>query len=124
MNWKSQPTIQALVTFRAATEGGRRTPPHNSSEYRPHIVVGDPAQKLALLGPDNRTVVEDYLGVCFDGDGSPLDFGRAHDLRLRLIYFPQVDYSALVPGATFTIREGGTIVGSGIVRAYEPPVVV
>lgn len=34
---------------------------------------------------------------------------------IRLMYHPQVDCNSLVVGATFTVREGGRIVGHGVV---------
>jgi hypothetical protein len=32
------------------------------------------------------------------------------------MYWPNVSYDSLVPGATFTVREGPHIVGFGIVK--------
>ena len=34
-------------------------------------------------------------------------------VTLELMYHPRVCYSDVVPGATFTIREGGRVVGYG-----------
>ena len=39
--------------------------------------------------------------------------GQEHVLDVDLIYAPDVDYRELVSNATFTIREGGKIVGYG-----------
>jgi hypothetical protein len=53
------------------------------------------------------------LGVTFTGDGQELSVGVEHSVTLLLVYFPDVDYTGLIPGATFTIREGGKVVGFG-----------
>jgi hypothetical protein len=107
------PTIAARVTFLSPREGGRQFPAANHQEYRPHVVVGDPTQRKALTAKDGRTLIEEYLGVCFTGDGRKFLPGRTYDVTLKLIYHPQVNYDALTSNATFTIREGGTIVGFG-----------
>lgn len=40
-------------------------------------------------------------------------------VTMGLVYYPVVDYSALVQGAVFTIREGPRIVGHGrVVKRY------
>jgi hypothetical protein len=124
MTPKSQPHIRALVTFLAKADGGRREPPVDSPSYRPHLVVGNPKQRSQPVAPDSTMDGQSYLGVFLTGSGARLSFEVPHDLRLRLAYHPDVDYSALIPGATFTVREGPFIVGFGSVTAYEPPVVV
>ncbi len=35
------------------------------------------------------------------------------------MYYPRVDYSALQTGVTFTVREGGRIVGHGVVVSSD-----
>src|SRR5687768_10688366 len=111
---RSAPTVKASVTFLTREEGGRSTPAIGSETYRPHVVVGDPAQRVAITSNDGRTIVEEYLGVRFTGaDNYILIPGRPHDVSLELCYFPSVDYTALKAGAEFTIREGGQIVGYG-----------
>ncbi len=40
---------------------------------------------------------------------------------LRLMYYPRVDYSTLQTGVTFTVREGGRIVGHGVVVTSTLP---
>ena len=109
-----EPEVVARVTFLAPDEGGRPVPAHDSPLYRPHIVIGDPGQREALyVQGHGRLGAETYLGVCFTGDGRLLAVGVPAVVRLRLMYFPKVDYSTVVPGATFTIREGGRVVGYG-----------
>ena len=110
----SAPTITASVTFLTRDEGGRSKPPIGSRTYRPHLVVGDPRQRVALTASDGRSIEEEYLGVQFTGsDDDLLVAGRSHTVVLELVYYPSVDYAALTTGAEFTIREGGTIVGYG-----------
>ena len=106
------PSISAVVTFLLPEEGGRPTPVRDAWGYRPHLVVGDPSQRKAIVTA-GRECTESYLGVGFDGNGALLVAGQPHTVTLSLIYFPDVDYSALVAGATFTIREGGFVVGFG-----------
>lgn len=57
-----------------------------------------------MRAEDGRTVTEDYLAVVFLGYGKEMEFGKEWDVYLRL-WNPAADYSKLVPGATFTIRE-------------------
>lgn len=110
----SAPTIKASVTFLTREEGGRSKPPIGSKTYRPHLVVGDPHQRVALTASDGRSIEEEYLGVQFTGSVDDLLVaGRSHAVVLELVYYPSVDYAALTTGAEFTIREGGTIVGYG-----------
>jgi hypothetical protein len=107
------PSITAEVTFLTSAEGGRNNPPSNDSFYRPHLVVGNPKQREALYAPNTRMGVEEYLGVAFAGQGERLTLNIPHKVTLWLMYFPQVDYAKLVTGATFTVREGGRVVGFG-----------
>ena len=106
------PCVQVRLVFKSPQDGGRRTAPVDSAGYRPHIVVGERNQKTAITGADGHTLAENYLAVAFTGDGRILAFDREWDVRLRL-WNTAADYSALFPGATFTIREDARIVGSG-----------
>ena len=105
--------ISAKVTFLTEEQGGRKHPAWNSRKYRPHVVVGDPAQREVKTAEDGRTLTEQYLAVCFDGNGEEMSQGKEHEVSLVLAYFSAVEYEELVPGATFTLREGGNIVGYG-----------
>ena len=111
------PTITASVTFIPAGEGGRVVPPRNSNLYRPHLVIGDVSQRTPVLAKDGRTLLENYLGVCFTGNGEAFLPGESSEVTLQLSYHPEVSYDQLSEGATFTIREGGKIVGFGIVTS-------
>jgi hypothetical protein len=58
----------------------------------------------------------EYLGVRFVG-GLAVAAGEPGRFDLALMYHPEVDYSALQPGAAITIREGGQVVARGQVLA-------
>jgi hypothetical protein len=47
----NQPRIQVEITFLSSSESSRNAPSTNLSDgkYRPHLVVGDPNQRKALL---------------------------------------------------------------------------
>jgi hypothetical protein len=111
-----EPEVVARVTFLAPEDGGRRHPAIDGPVYRPHIVIGDPGQRQV---PYEQGHVElsagTYLGVAFTGDGRQLAIGVLEVVRLRLLYFPEVDYSTVVAGASFTIREGVSVVGYGYI---------
>jgi hypothetical protein len=108
---RDSPSILAEVTFVPTSESGRHTLPQlqpwgEGGWYMPHAVV------------DGET---EYLGVRFVDGPQPL-FGVAGEYRLVLMYHPDVDYSALVPGASFTIREGEKVVATGrVLRVLSGP---
>ena len=111
-----QPRITAQITFLSSSEGGRETLPTDFSDgcYRPHVVVGDPKQRKAVLV--NNVAQEKYLGVAFVGAPSNVVPGEPVVVELALMYWPNVSYHSLVPGATFTLREGPHIIGYGTVQ--------
>lgn len=111
--------ISAMVTFLSTEEGGRTHPVHDSPTYMPHVVVGDPGQR-AVMVDETGLSTESYLGVRFTGDGQQLTPGVEYGVQLELLYLGRVDYSELVPAATFTIREGGRVVGFGSVVGWLP----
>jgi len=92
---------------------------YDSQPYRPHLVVEDPQRRVALTD-GVEPASGDYLGVWFTGDGRELRAGIEHRVILELVYYPGVDYSALVPDATFTVREGSRTVGFGRVVEILP----
>jgi hypothetical protein len=112
MAQKKFPLIEAEVTLLTFKEGGRSIPLNLQGPYRPHLVVGDPKQRKAILGADGKSA-EDYLGVQFHPIDRVLEPGSSATLNMDLMYHPSVDYAALLPGVTFTIREGGKVVGFG-----------
>ena len=84
---------------------------HKGGSYRPHVLVEDPAQR-ATIGANGKGS-EEYLGVQFQPASLHLLPGCSAKVWMDLIYHPSVDYARLVPGATFTIREGAKVVGFG-----------
>jgi len=107
------PEIEAEVTFLTPEEGGRRKPLDLSAGlYRPHVVIGDPNQRRAVIR-DGNFIDEEYLGVQFKPAADPYLPGTPRVVTLQLIYYPRFRYDGLVPGATFTVREGPRIVAFG-----------
>lgn len=77
----------------------------------PHVVVGDPTQRESRIS--GNTITECYLGVLVADAPDEIPPGGTVEVTLRLIYWPKRGYEELVPGATFTVREGPKIVGFG-----------
>jgi hypothetical protein len=111
------PHIKMQITFLPPTQGGRTTPPVLVSEngtYRPHIVIGDPMQRNAItVGNEIR---EHILDLVFVSGPTDVRFGELIEAEAALMYYPQPEHASVVPGATFTIREGPKIVGYGLVK--------
>ena len=84
----------------------------------PHVVVGDPGQREARTA--GSTITEHYLGVWVVDAPDEIAPGDTAEITLRLMYWPEENYERLVPGATFTVREGPKIVGFGRVLAANP----
>jgi translation elongation factor EF-Tu-like GTPase len=93
------PKIEVEMAFLTKAEGGRDQPPilATPTMYRPHLVVGD----------------GEYLGVIFLAAPEFIEPQESFSATLGLVYHPNVDYSALTPGAEFTVREGARVVGRG-----------
>lgn len=106
------PTIRALLTLLPELERGRNTLWRG---YRPHIVIGPPDQRTVKL--EGNTVMERYQGVVFTDEYLKIEPGDTAEVTMALMYYhePNVLYEDVVPGATFTLREGRTIVGYGTV---------
>jgi hypothetical protein len=106
--------LNVRVKFFSAANGGREQLPQDllsSQIYRPHLVVGDPNQRRTLVNEKNE-ITEPYLGVTFVAQEGRLIAEQEIVAKIETIY-SGVDYSSLKKGATFTIREGGAIVGNG-----------
>jgi hypothetical protein len=84
----------------------------------PHVVLGDPAQREARIS--GNTITEHYLGVLVADAPDEIPAGGSAEVTLRLMYWPGERYEQLVPGATFTLREGPKIVGFGRVLSGDP----
>lgn len=112
------PTIEAEVTFLSPEAGGRSRPPNLSAGgYMPHLVVQPPDVREAKC--EGGVCTESYLGVVFLSGPAQFVAGQSSRVTMQLGYHPAVDYGALRDGATFTIREGGKIVGFGrVLRGY------
>jgi hypothetical protein len=107
------PSFEAEVTFIPKAEGGRTAPPLLDVDYsyRPHIVLGDPNQTEAIT--DGYSITEPYISVALRLIQGDVEFNEPIIVEMVLIY-PLPEYeTTLVKGATFTIREGGSIVGHG-----------
>jgi hypothetical protein len=114
--------IKAEITFLPPSEGGRTKPPILVSEtgtYRPHIVIGDPQQRVAIVA--GREIRETYLGIVFVSGPDDVSFGEKFEAEAVLMYYPLPEHDAVVPGATFTIREGPRIVGFGYITHVFMP---
>ena len=109
------PVIRALVTFLSPENGGRaKMPGLASGQYMPHLVIQSPDVRKAKVINGN-VIVDDYLGVRFLSTPTELLPEQPLDCEMELMYFPSVDYNAVREGATFTIREGGKVIGFGFV---------
>lgn len=114
----SPPRLQLEITFLSTSEGGRDTAPPQvglaPGKYRPHIVIGDPTQRKAIVV--GNEIRETYLGVIFVSGPNEVRFGEPIEAEAELMYYPLPEHEAVVTGATSTIREGARIVGYGRVR--------
>ena len=110
------------LTFLTREEGGRKVLSSGealrSLQYRPHIVIGDPA----LRSPSEETLAQaqlihegdgEYLGVVFTGVNREPIAGHEVTAEIAFFWHPKISYSEAVPGATFTLREGARIIGYG-----------
>lgn len=114
------PIIEVEATFLSHEAGGRRVVPSvGSGRYMPHLVVQSPEVRTAIT--EGRTLVEDYLGVAFVAGLEPVVAGQPGRFIVELICHPAINYDALEVEATFTIREGGRIVGYGAVVQRTQP---
>lgn len=97
--------LKVKARFYRHEDGGRRRPPRelSSQMYRPHLVVGD----------------SDMMGVVFLEGPREVEADVSFEAVVQCLY-EAVDYTPLVEGAAFTIREGGRAVGDGIILAAPP----
>lgn len=90
-----------IVKVRFFANGFRKTPPFGTM-YRPHFVVKGTSE---------------YLGIQFE-ELEKTAFEEEIVANVKPLYISTgVDYSALVPKASFEIREGSHIVGEGTVMS-------
>ena len=117
----SQPTIVVDVVMLSASEGGRNYPIQieTDTRYMPHLAIDDRDNRIARTDTNGQSI-EHYMGVLFETALSATEPSTGSGrYPLRLMYHPNVDYATLKPGATFTVREGGRIVGHGVVVSSE-----
>jgi len=108
------PVIRAFVTFLSPENGGRaRMPGLASGQYMPHLVIQSPDIRRAKV--IDGMCADDYLGVRFLSAPTEIFPELSLDCEMELMYFPRVDYNAVREGSTFTIREGGRVIGFGVV---------
>lgn len=114
--------IEVELTLLKEEEGGRKHPlflEDKKAFYRPHIVIGNAAQRHPILKPGTKQIDEEYLGVQFRPCQQTLFPGDTANLILDLMYYPKVDYSRVKSTADFTVREGGKIIGFGrVINVY------
>ncbi len=109
--------IEAEVTFLSKSKGGRETiPALFGCHYRPHIVIGNPNQRQAVV--IGNEIQETYLGVAFLSSSKEVQFNESFLAELILMFYPHPAYESVIPDATFTIREGHIIVGYGKVKRF------
>ena len=109
------PSVRAIITLLPDLERPRWP---NRGRYMPHLVVGDPGQREARIS--RNTITEHYLGVLVADAPDEFPPDGTAEVTVRLMYWPDEKYEQLVPGATFTVREGAKIVGFGKVLSGIP----
>ncbi len=94
-----QTSVRVEINFKTTVDGGRSTAVDlRSGKYRPHFRVGD----------------GEYLGVAMiNGSTEAVPLDGAVSGEAVLVYQPNVDYAALVPGVIFDVLEGAKVVGTG-----------
>ncbi len=105
-------TISAFNAVVTLIPEAKRNRVIREGRYMPHIVMGDPDQRKATVKP-GLGIDEEYIGVRFAGGPETLEIGVPTQVILELLYMPVEEFSKITPGATFTLREGSTIVGFG-----------
>lgn len=120
---EAQPRIVAEIVMISTAEGGRTRgiTIEPDSRYMPHLAIDDRANRKARTGANNRSL-EHYMGALFEPALTVTDPATGSgQYPLRLMYYSRVDYSTLQIGGAFTVREGGCIVGHGVVLSSTLP---
>jgi translation elongation factor EF-Tu-like GTPase len=109
----AEKTIIADVVFVSSEQGGRKVPVTSlkSGQYRPHLHLETLCEDQ--WKPTEITEQSTLFGVQFLEGPEVAEDSELYRVSLRLPY--NIDYSPLVKGRTFTIREGLQAVGFGIV---------
>jgi hypothetical protein len=112
----ANPVVIAEVIFLRRDEGGRGSVVHCG--FMPHIVIQNRSTRAVTCDKDGRGN-EDYLGVRFVECPPDYELGSKGRFEMELMYFSKVDYSQVIPGAEFTIRKGGRIIGHGEIQSRD-----
>ena len=113
--WDSRSCCSSTGDAFAELSSGRRL--LTTGQYRPHIVIGPQSQRVAIC--EGNVCMEKYLGVMFVGGPDAMNPSETAEVSLALMYFPEETYSEVLPGATFSIREGPLIVGFGVILSLS-----
>ncbi|MBC7528771.1 MAG: hypothetical protein H7308_14650 [Chthonomonadaceae bacterium] len=108
------PFIIAEITFHPRE--GEINPTVSGARYEgymPHLVVQSPEVRQAAV--ENNEITDEHLGVRIVD--SPFKYRLGESAWFTLVLLYEVNYNALIPEATFTVREGPIIVGYGKVLA-------
>jgi hypothetical protein len=84
------PSVRAEITM---LSGKTRYP--NRSRYMPHMVLGDPSQREAIIKP-NHTIDEHYLGIWIADSPDELLPEKSVEVEFKLMYWPQERTSELL----------------------------
>jgi hypothetical protein len=104
-----RPYVRAKVTLLPELTGGRSWA---QGHYQPHVVVEPSTRRTPA--PSGSEVARRYLDVEFYGGEQYIGPGQTTEVKLVMLC-RGVNYSAIVRGATFTVREGPAVVGYGCV---------
>ena len=91
--------------------------------YMPHIVVQGRDVRRAVIEHD-RDLREPYQGVRFAAGPGNFRLGDTAEFVLELMYYPELPYLDVQPGATFTVREGRKVVAHGVVLTRIDPAIL
>lgn len=121
--------ISVIVTMLSQADSGRIQPLSKDAfngNYRPHIVIGDPNQRKAVIIEKDgfkNYIDEFYQGISFwkGPEFETVPVNEQFEAIFKLMYYPEHKYENVIPNATFTIREGPKIIGFGKVlnRRHE-----
>jgi hypothetical protein len=104
------PIVTATLTLLPELERPRNT---GWRGYRPHIVVEPLTPDMATRRANMAT--DRYQSVVFLDEYVTIAPGDTKEVILGLWAYPDNQYENVIPGATFTLREGPHIAGYGTI---------
>jgi len=115
---QSREFIDAEIVILSTEEGGRTTPllaVAYQGRYMPHIVLQSREIRQAKIEMRDgiKHIIDEYLGVAFWNGPDPIPISKPFTVVMFLMYPQHPAYDRIAPGAEFTIREGGKIIGHG-----------